>query len=399
MAILLKPRSNKQGIVDTSADLIKIEGRENYTVLVKDLGVFEWVVSGVVDSTNIFAGKNGFWSRVLQSAEGLLAYVPENQANKSTNIITDAASDVKYPSVKATKTYADSLVTGLLDDRGNFTPSVSSPGAWPTTGGSGTAGAIMKGDIWFCSASGFMGTTAVVAGASFRAVVDSPGQTAANWNVLSAGAITSATPNLQQVTDAGNTTNDDIISSRIGGASIKTESTLFPTKYAKIDTSSLSIGGTLELSSPAGIGTIFVDFLNANRDYQLPDASGTLALESQIGLPYKVYTASLVFGSGTVTATVYQNTIGNGSADGVNDIAWSSAIGATYNANMTGSTAFPAGKTWVQSANYIGGGQAFNFYGSRVSNTNVRYNSIKTSDNSSSAVFGTSIFIEIRVYP
>jgi hypothetical protein len=152
MAVILKPRSNKQGIVDTSADLIKIEGRENYTVLVKDLGVFEWVVSGVVDSTNIFAGKNGFWSRVLQSAEGLLAYTAEDQANKSTDIVVDAASDIKYPSVRATKQYADALVTGLLDDRGNFTPSLTSPGAWPTTGGSGTAGAIMKGDIWFCSA-------------------------------------------------------------------------------------------------------------------------------------------------------------------------------------------------------------------------------------------------------
>ena len=397
MAVILKPRSNKQGIVDTSADLIKIEGRENYTVLVKDLGVFEWVVSGTVDSANIFAGKNGFWSRVLQSAEGLLAYTAEDQANKSTNVITDGASDVKYPSVKATKTYADSLVTGLLDDRGNFTPGGTSPGAWPTTGGSGTAGAIMKGDIWFCSASGFMGTTAVVAGSSFRAVVDSPGQTAANWNVLSAGAITSATPNLQQVTDAGKVTNNDI-------------SIINNTTYSSFTVISTGGGGAsriaydsvwkghLLLNNGSFAGIIRANNVTAERTYQLPNASGTLALTTDVGLPYKVYTASVVLGSGTVTTTVHQNTIGNGSADGVNDIAWSTDFFG-YVLTMSGSTAFPVGKTWIQSANYIGSNEAYNFYGFRVSDTVLNYRSIKPSVNNYASAFGPSIFIEIRVYP
>jgi len=343
MAVILKPRSNKQGIVDTSADLANVEGRENYTVLVKDLGLFEWVATGTVDDLNIFAGKTGYWSRVLQSGEGTnLLFTPEDSANKSISVTSDAASDTKYPSVKAAKTYADSLVVGLLNDRGNFTPSVSSPGSWPTTGGSGTAGAIKKGDLWFCAANGFLGTTAVVTGTSFRALSDAPGQTAGNWNILDAGL--GYTP--ENVTNKSTST------------SLGTSNTLYPTQ-------------------------------NAVKTY----------VDNNAGLPYKVYTASLVFGSGTITTTVYQNTIGDGSADGVNDIAWTSSFGATYNANMTGSTAFPSGKTWVQSANYIGGGQAFNFYGFRVSNTNVRYNSMRPSDNSTSVSFGASIFIEIRVYP
>jgi hypothetical protein len=33
----------------------------------------------------------------------------ENTANKSTNVVTDAASDVKFPSVKSVKTYADAV--------------------------------------------------------------------------------------------------------------------------------------------------------------------------------------------------------------------------------------------------------------------------------------------------
>ena len=68
MAIEIKPRSNKQGLVDTTADLAAIEGRANYTVLVKDYGVFEWLPSETANSIDIFAGKTGFWSLVTASA-------------------------------------------------------------------------------------------------------------------------------------------------------------------------------------------------------------------------------------------------------------------------------------------------------------------------------------------
>jgi hypothetical protein len=68
MAIEIKPRSNKQGLVDSTADLAAIEGRSNYTVLVKDYGVFEWLSSGTANSVDIFAGKTGVWSLVTSSA-------------------------------------------------------------------------------------------------------------------------------------------------------------------------------------------------------------------------------------------------------------------------------------------------------------------------------------------
>ena len=112
----------------------------------------------------------------------------ENSANKSNNITTDAASTSKYPSVKAIKDYADSLVVGLVDDRGNFTPSATSPGGYPLTGGSGVGGAIKKGDLWYIAVNGFLGTTAVTIGTSVRALVDNPLQVTANWNILNVGS-------------------------------------------------------------------------------------------------------------------------------------------------------------------------------------------------------------------
>jgi hypothetical protein len=44
----------------------------------------------------------------------ILGYTPENAVNKSTNVTTDGASDTKYPSVKAVKTYVDANL-GLIE--------------------------------------------------------------------------------------------------------------------------------------------------------------------------------------------------------------------------------------------------------------------------------------------
>ena len=82
----------------------------------------------------------------------------------------------------ATKAYADSLVVGLVDDRGNYDASVNT---FPAAGGSGTAGAILKGDLWYISIAGTLGGAAVSVGDSVRALSDTPGQTAANWDILS----------------------------------------------------------------------------------------------------------------------------------------------------------------------------------------------------------------------
>lgn len=91
-----------------------------------------------------------------------------------------ANSDVKIPSQKAVKTYVASQVAGLFDDRGNYD---ASGNTFPASGGSGTAGAILKGDVWTVSVAGTLGGTSVTAGDLVRALVDTPGQTSSNWAV------------------------------------------------------------------------------------------------------------------------------------------------------------------------------------------------------------------------
>jgi len=98
---------------------------------------------------------------------------------------TEAASAVSSHSgatdPHGDRAYADSLVVGLWDDRGNYDASVN---AYPSSGGSGTAGAILKGDIWTVSVGGTLPTAQDVGvGDTVRALIDTPGNTQANWAI------------------------------------------------------------------------------------------------------------------------------------------------------------------------------------------------------------------------
>jgi hypothetical protein len=115
-----------------------------------------------------------------QSANHIFAG-PASGGSSTPGFRALVAADIPdISSVYATKAYADGLVVGLLDDRGNFD---ASSDTFPSSGGSGTAGAILKGDLWTISVAGTLGGHAVTAGDVIRALVDTPGQTDANWAI------------------------------------------------------------------------------------------------------------------------------------------------------------------------------------------------------------------------
>lgn len=103
----------------------------------------------------------------------------DNTADLSKPVsVSQAAADAAV--LASAQSYADGLVVGLLDDRGNFDASAN---LFPASGGSGSAGAILKGDLWTISVAGTLGTKAVTAGDVVRALTNTPGQTAGNWAI------------------------------------------------------------------------------------------------------------------------------------------------------------------------------------------------------------------------
>lgn len=104
----------------------------------------------------------------------------EETSNKATDFST--VNDTLYPTVEAVSEYVANAVTGLLDYRGTYDASTN---LYPATGGSGLAGAVLKGDFYIVSVAGTLGTTAVTAGDLVIALTDTPGQTAGNWDIIS----------------------------------------------------------------------------------------------------------------------------------------------------------------------------------------------------------------------
>jgi len=134
-------------------------------------------VSLVSDPTfSIDISNNGYYAKLTTNSLTADRFFQFPDNSGTIALISDVTA-----AVSTAEAYADSLVVGLWDDRGNFDASVN---AYPSSGGSGTAGAILKGDIWTVSVGGTLPTAQVVnIGDTVRALVNTPGNTQANWAI------------------------------------------------------------------------------------------------------------------------------------------------------------------------------------------------------------------------
>lgn len=186
-----------------------IEINLNDVAGIKIQTVGEWVDDGTVYPENFLlitsdAFFTGTDQRRFKISDGVqpwttLDYFPDVQSNLTTHInntsnphsvtksqvglgSADNTSDVDKPVSTAQAAAIASAVAGLMDYRGVFDASVN---AYPSSGGSGSAGAILKSDFWIVSVAGTLPTGLVVeAGDLVIAKIDTPGNTQANWSIV-----------------------------------------------------------------------------------------------------------------------------------------------------------------------------------------------------------------------
>jgi hypothetical protein len=163
------------GNVDNTSDANKPISSATQTAL---NGKESTIASGTL--SQFWRGDKAFVA-LTKSDVGLSNVDNTSDANKPVSTAQAAADAATLASAKS---YADGLVVGLWDDRGNYD---ASGNVFPSSGGSGSSGTVLKGDIWTISVSGTLGGTAVVPQQTVRAVVDTPGQTAGNWAISIAG--------------------------------------------------------------------------------------------------------------------------------------------------------------------------------------------------------------------
>lgn len=106
-------------------------------------------------------------------------------------------------------------------------------------------------------------------------------------------------------------------------------------------------------------------------------------------LTYKVYRASLFFGSEGVSTVVYENTLGG-------DITWDYLTGYV---RAISSSLFATGRTFATSTTYYGNGTVYSFNPFIQSESLINYLSVRTNNNTQGIAFSSAaINVEILVY-
>ena len=233
----------------------------------------------------------------LPDASGTLALASDiSTAISDHSAATDPHGD---------RAYADSLVIGLLDDRGNYN---ASGNTFPASGGSGAAGVILKGDLWTVSVAGSLGGVAVTAGDVLRALVDTPGQTASNWVITE---------------------------NNIGYVPQNTAGTLALAGFS-------SITGTIAISNIGGLGTGVGTALAATAN----GTGGFVTADGTATLSNKTIDAPTISGAAAFSSTTRPTSAGTGTpaatslitksdADGLYSLAKVSAYKSTDQTSLT----------------------------------------------------------------
>ena len=277
--------------------------------------------TGVINSsvasinTSIIATNSSITTLANSVIAGLA--LKEDVANKVTTqatFISNGTSVSKYPAIKAVKDYIDGVTAGLLQDNGQYDPTITSN--YPTSANTLSGGPVQVGDLWYISANGTINGNAVLIGYSVRALINAAGPTTdADWAIANVGIgfvpensankstdgtfnsgspssvlfptqsavatyITANAQTLDQVLTNGNTGTSDLV---IGNTlTTPTTSTLLSPGTVQLQSPTLgtavfAVDG-ITLDDATATNQMVIMYNNNNQTIDFPDTSGTLAL-------------------------------------------------------------------------------------------------------------------------
>jgi hypothetical protein len=174
---LLTPAEGDRYIISDSSNINKIatytDGQWVYQVPDENMFLIR-----IYNSHGYSYSDNNTSSFKWDDIGALMDFAAESTSNKSSSLSPN--DEITYPTTAAVKSAIESAITGLWDDRGSYN---ASGNVYPSSGGSGVSGSILKGDIWTISVSGTLGGKSVTPGDTIRSLIDTPGQTASNWAI------------------------------------------------------------------------------------------------------------------------------------------------------------------------------------------------------------------------
>lgn len=192
----------------------------------------------------------------------------------------------------------------------------ASSNVFPSTGGSGTAGAIQSGDFWVITVAGTLGGEAVAVGSLIFAIVDNPGQTASNWVTVNANFVVGPA----SATDGALCIYDGTTGKLIKNTGITvTGGSLDAINAASLNLSGLTASYAVVTDGSKNLTSL--QYTNANTASTLVqrDGSGNFSAGT--------ITAALSGNASTATALQTARTIGGVSFDGTANITVASATG------------------------------------------------------------------------
>jgi hypothetical protein len=143
--------------------------------------------------------ENAFWLEVSSSASAaipewaagvygpglVIVYHNHSTAGRGLYILLEPTRPFSSANIETEVTAGDwerisTIQPGTVIDCGAYN---ASGNVFPSSGGTGTAGAIQRGNTFDISVAGVLGGEAVPVGATIRAKINAPGNVLANWRI------------------------------------------------------------------------------------------------------------------------------------------------------------------------------------------------------------------------